>query len=393
MPKKILCLVLSALVLRIYVSTGALALVSAAPLVEGTPVSVNCKSALLMEMDTGQVIFEKNADEKRPVASVVKVMTILMCIENIENGRISLSDKVVISKNASGMGGSQVLLDTGETQTVEILLKSAIVASANDACVAIAEHIYGSQELFVKEMNKRAEKLGMTQTNFVNCTGLPANGQYTTARDVAVMSSALFGKDDYYKYSTVWMDELDHFDGRVTSLTNTNRLIRLYDGCDGGKTGSTNEAGYCISATAKRSGMRLIAVVLGANTGSERFDAAQTMLDYGFANYRINVVAEKGTRVRGEMPVSGGRHESVALCLDKDFKLLMNKSESADTELKPSLPASVRAPVKKGQTIGYVDIYRNGRLISQIPVVAAGDVEREGFFDAWRRSWGVWIMG
>ena len=373
-------------------TVGAQAQLSLSPLVEGTPISVNSKSALLMEASGGQVIFEKNADEKRPVASIVKMMTILMCLENVESGRVSLSDSVNVSKNASGMGGSQALLDTGEVQPLDVLLKSAIVASANDAAVAIAEHIYGSEDLFVQEMNRRAKELGMTDTVFKNCTGLPESGQHTTARDVAIMSQALFQKDIYYKYSTVWMDTLDHHDGRVTQLTNTNRLIRLYDGCDGGKTGSTNEAGYCISATAKRSGMRLIAVVLGADAGKTRFSVAQNILDYGFANYRVTAVAEKGTRIKGGMKVVGGREESVPLELNGDLHLLMNKSETADIELIPNLPDAIRAPFEKGHEIGSVDIVRNGRTIAQIPVVTASSADRERFSDAWQRTWGKWLF-
>ncbi len=362
------------------------------PLEERAPVSLECKSALLMEASSGQIIFETNADEKRPVASVVKIMTILMCLEAVDSGRVSLDDRVTISKNASGMGGSQVLLDTGEVQTLDILLKSTVVGSANDAAVAIAEHLYGSQELFVKQMNARAQALGMKDTVFVNCTGLPAQGQHTTARDVARMAAALFGHELYYKYAGIWMDKVDHGDGRVTDLTNTNRLIRFYDGCDGGKTGSTNEAGYCIAATAKRGGMRLIAVVLGGSSGKKRFACAEKMFDHGFANYRLLTAAERGTRVRGEMPVTGGSLDSVPLALDGDLTLLMNKAEAAEIELKPNLPPSVAAPVAAGDEIGSVDILLNGRTIARIPVAAAGSVARQGFPDAWRRLWEGWMF-
>lgn len=362
------------------------------PLEERAPVSLECKSALLMEASSGQIIFETNADEKRPVASVVKIMTILMCLEAVDSGRVSLDDRVTISKNASGMGGSQVLLDTGEVQTLDILLKSTVVGSANDAAVAIAEHLYGSQELFVKQMNARAQALGMKDTVFVNCTGLPAQGQHTTARDVARMAAALFGHELYYKYADIWMDKVDHGDGRVTDLTNTNRLIRFYDGCDGGKTGSTNEAGYCIAATARRGGMRLIAVVLGGSSGKKRFACAEKMFDHGFANYRLLTAAERGTRVRGEMPVTGGSLDSVPLALDGDLTLLMNKAEAAEIELKPNLPPSVAAPVAAGDEIGSVDILLNGRNIARIPVAAAGSVARQGFPDAWRRLWEGWMF-
>ena len=362
------------------------------PLEERAPVSLECKSALLMEASSGQIIFETNADEKRPVASVVKIMTILMCLEAVDSGRVSLDYRVTISKNASGMGGSQVLLDTGEVQTLDILLKSTVVGSANDAAVAIAEHLYGSQELFVKQMNARAQALGMKDTVFVNCTGLPAQGQHTTARDVARMAAALFGHELYYKYAGIWMDKVDHGDGRVTDLTNTNRLIRFYDGCDGGKTGSTNEAGYCIAATARRGGMRLIAVVLGGSSGKKRFACAEKMFDHGFANYRLLTAAERGTRVRGEMPVTGGSLDSVPLALDGDLTLLMNKAETAEIELKPNLPPSVAAPVAAGDEIGSVDILLNGRTIARIPVAAAGSVARQGFPDAWRRLWEGWMF-
>lgn len=362
------------------------------PLEERAPVSLECKSALLMEASSGQIIFETNADEKRPVASVVKIMTILMCLEAVDSGRVSLDDRVTISKNASGMGGSQVLLDTGEVQTLDILLKSTVVGSANDAAVAIAEHLYGSQELFVKQMNARAQALGMKDTVFVNCTGLPAQGQHTTARDVARMAAALFRHELYYKYAGIWMDKVDHGDGRVTDLTNTNRLIRFYDGCDGGKTGSTNEAGYCIAATARRGGMRLIAVVLGGSSGKKRFACAEKMFDHGFANYRLLTAAERGTRVRGEMPVTGGSLDSVPLALDGDLTLLMNKAEAAEIELKPNLPPSVAAPVAAGDEIGSVDILLNGRTIARIPVTAAGSVARQGFPDAWRRLWEGWMF-
>lgn len=362
------------------------------PLEERAPVSLECKSALLMEASSGQIIFETNADEKRPVASVVKIMTILMCLEAVDSGRVSLDDRVTISKNASGMGGSQVLLDTGEVQTLDILLKSTVVGSANDAAVAIAEHLYGSQELFVKQMNARAQALGMKDTVFVNCTGLPTQGQHTTARDVARMAAALFGHELYYKYADIWMDKVDHGDGRVTDLTNTNRLIRFYDGCDGGKTGSTNEAGYCIAATARRGGMRLIAVVLGGSSGKKRFACAEKMFDHGFANYRLLTAAERGTRVRGEMPVTGGSLDSVPLALDGDLTLLMNKAEAAEIELKPNLPPSVAAPVAAGDEIGSVDILLNGRTIARIPVAAADSVARQGFPDAWRRLWEGWMF-
>lgn len=363
---------------------------SADPLLDAPPMVLNCASALLLEPESGTVIFQMNADSPRPVASVTKVMTILLTLEAIESGRIGLDDQVTISPNAAGMGGSQVLLDVGETQSIAILLKSMIVGSANDAAVALAEAIYGSEELCVARMNERAAELGMKDTHFVNATGLPADGQHTTARDVAIMSKAVFSHPLYYDFSRIWLDNVDHGDGRITQLTNTNKLIRLYDGCDGGKTGSTNEAGYCISATAERGSMRLIAVVLGAPSGTERFDAARDMFDYGFANYRLYPVAQRGTPVRGKLPVTGGAADSISLQLDGDLTLLILKGAEQDIKLTPSLPESIEAPVAAGQLIGSVNIIIEGKTVATLPVAAAESVDAKGFRHGIRRFWHQW---
>ena len=365
---------------------------SQAPLLETPPMNLNCAAALLLEPESGQILFEMNADAARPVASVTKVMTILLTLEAIEQGRISPEQRVTISESASGMGGSQVLLDTGEVQTVEILLKSMIVGSANDASVALAELMYGSEALCVDKMNARAAELGMANTQFVNCTGLPAEGQHTSARDVARMTMAMLRHELYYRYSNIWLDEVDHGDGRVTQLTNTNKLIRLYDGCDGGKTGSTDEAGYCISATARRGDMRLIAVVLGAPSGSERFEIASKMFDYGFANYRLYPVAQKGTKIKGTLPVQGGRPDSVSLILDGDLTLLVTKGSEQDISLVPELPERVEAPVAVGDLIGYVRVEQNGRTLAKLPVVAASASEIKGFDGNLKKLLRHWVL-
>jgi len=342
-----------------------------------------------MEADSGQVIFEMNADAPRPVASVTKVMTILLVLEALDEGRLSPEDVVTVSDAAAGMGGSQVLLDVNERQTVGTLLKCMIVGSANDAAVALAEAVYGSEALCVDAMNRRAEALGMADTHFENCTGLPAQGQHTTARDVAVMSRQMFAHPRYFDYAGLWMEDIDHGDGRVTQLVNTNKLIRLYDGCDGGKTGSTDEAGYCVSATARRGDMRLVAVVLGAATGKGRFAIAREMLDFGFANYRKYPVAVRGTRIRGRLPVTGGEDDGVALALDGDLTLLVNKGDEQRVRLAPSLPEAVAAPVEAGQAVGSVEVVVDGRPVARIPVVAvdAVDARAAGF----RRLWERWL--
>ena len=361
-------------------------------LLDAPPMKLNCASALLLEPESGQIIFEMNADAPRAVASVTKVMTILLTLEALDAGRIAVDDRVTISGAAAGMGGSQVLLDVGESQTIDVLLKSMIVGSANDAAVALAEVLYGSEELCVAQMNARAGELGMDGTHFVNCTGLPADGQHTTARDVARMTMAMLTHPLYFEYSGIWLDEVDHGDGRVTQLTNTNKLIRLYDGCDGGKTGSTNEAGYCISATARRSGMRLIAVVLGAPSGAERFDIAKEMFDYGFANYRLYPVAQRGARVRGRLPVTGGDSDSVALQLDGDLTLLILKGSEQSVQLSPTLPESLSAPVEIGQHVGSVDVIVNGRTVAAIPIVASEPVAAKGFAHSLRHFWQHWLV-
>ena len=405
-PRKTLCLALvltlllpGAALMEVDLSTpaptqapAAPPQLSAAPLLDAPPIELPCAAAILVEPESGQVIFEQNADTPCPVASVTKVMTILLALEALSQGRVALEDEFTVSQAAAGMGGSQVLLDVGEVQPFSVLLKSAIVGSANDASVAIAEALYGSENAFVERMNERARELGLKNTHFVNCTGLPAEGQQTTARDVAVMTMAMLSYPAYFDFSTVWLDEVDHGDGRITQLTNTNKLIRLYDGCDGGKTGSTNEAGYCISATAERGGMRLIAVVLGADTGSERFDIASEMLDYGFAHYRLYPVAQEGTKVRGELPVTGGDSAGVPLVLGGALTLLIQKGEEQGIQLVPDLPESVEAPIAAGQEVGGVEVVVDGRSVARIPVLAAREVTAKGLKNALSRVLRAWEL-
>lgn len=355
---------------RVYLSESAL--------LTTPPIDLNCGAALLAEVESGQILFQMNADQPRPVASVTKIMTILLTLEAIEKGRIAPDQQTTISQSASGMGGSQVLLDTGEVQTVDVLLKSTIVGSANDACVALAELMYGSEKLCVEQMNRRAKQLGMESTHFVNCTGLPAEGQHTTARDVAIMTLAMLRHDLYYQYSNVWLDDVSHGDGRITQLTNTNKLIRQYDGCDGGKTGSTKEAGYCISATAKRGDMRVIAVVLGADSGKERFKIASGMMDYAFANYRLYPVARRGTKVRGRMPVDGGRPDQIDLMLSDDLTLLIAKGSEQNVQLNPDLPDHLTAPIAAGESVGSVQVVLDGREAGRVGVAAAQASEANG---------------
>ena len=374
--------------------TGLAALVTALLLLPGiaqadelpmkaeAPITLTSPSAILCEASTGQVIFEKNADERRPVASVNKVMTILLTLEAVDEGRVLLEDQVTVSPRAASMGGSQAFLDAGERYKLSELLKTVIVASANDSAVALAEHLAGTEESFVRLMNARAEELGLTNTHYANCTGLPAQEHYTTARDVAKLSAQLDLHPIYYRYSTIWMDEIKHRGGRVTSLTNTNRLIRFYPGCDGYKTGSTNEARYCVSATAKKEGMRLIAVVLGTPAGQTRFDEARAMLEYGFANVQLVTPIAQGQALDMTVPVRLGGRDEVSVLSGGTCSLLERRGEKNALSLEAALVEKVNAPVYAGDVLGEIRVKRGDEVVAVVPAVAGEDVQLPGMVDA-----------
>lgn len=374
--------------------TGLAALVTALLLLPGiaqadelpmkaeAPITLTSPSAILCEASTGQVIFEKNADERRPVASVNKVMTILLTLEAVDEGRVSMEDQVTVSPRAASMGGSQAFLDAGERYKLSELLKTVIVASANDSAVALAEHLAGTEESFVRLMNTRAEELGLTNTHYANCTGLPAQEHYTTARDVAKLSAQLDLHPIYYRYSTIWMDEIKHRGGRVTSLTNTNRLIRFYPGCDGYKTGSTNEARYCVSATAKKEGMRLIAVVLGTPAGQTRFDEARAMLEYGFANVQLVTPIAQGQALDMTVPVRLGGRDEVSVLSGGTCSLLERRGEKNALSLEAVLVEKVNAPVYAGDVLGEIRVKRGDEVVAVVPAVAGEDVQLPGMVDA-----------
>ena len=350
-----------------------------APMEDSPPITLSSPSCILTEAGTGRVIFEKNADERRPVASVTKIMTILLTLEAIDDGRVREGDTVLVSPRAAGMGGSQAFLDANRSYKLSDLLKCVIVASANDAAVALAEHLCGAEEAFVRRMNERAAELGLENTHYVNCTGLPAEGHYTTARDIARLSAQLDAHPLYYTFSTIWMDELHHSGGRVTQLTNTNRLVRFYPGCDGYKTGSTNEARYCISATAKKDGMRLIAVVLGAQAGQTRFDEARAMLEYGFSNYQLAVPVGEGEKLGMDVPVKLGAEDSVPAVSGGTCSLLVRRGETAGISLEVALVERVSAPVRVGNVLGEIRVRQGDAVVARIPALAGRSVELPGF--------------
>lgn len=362
----------------------------AQPLEEGTPMTLTAPSALLMEAETGAVIFEKNADERRPAASVTKLMTLLLLFERLDAGEITLSDQVTVSQNAADQPGSQALLDAHAVYPLQDLLKSTIIASGNDSAVALAEYVAGTEESFVTLMNQRAEELGLINTHYVNCTGLPVADQYTSARDVAVISREMCGHPTYHSYASTWLDTLVHPSGRHTDLTNTNRLVRFYRDCDGFKTGSTNEAKYCLSATAERNGMRLIAVVLGVPNSQTRFDEARAMMDYGFATYSRTQVASPGDLAGVQVPVKMGARDQADVALGKGLSLLLRSGQAGRLRFETQLPESLTAPIAQGQEIGKIQVLLEDQLVAELPAVAAQAVRLPGLLEGFTRLWENW---
>jgi serine-type D-Ala-D-Ala carboxypeptidase (penicillin-binding protein 5/6) len=353
---------------------------TATPPATNDPFNFTSKAALLIDSDTGTVLYEKNADTKLPVASVTKVMTLLLTFEALEQQKFGLDDTITVSQHAAGMGGSQALLDANGKYKASELIKSIIVASANDSSVAMAEYLYGSESLFVDAMNKRAEELGMENTHFVNCTGLPVEGQYTSVADVSIMSRELIKYPMFYQYSKVWMYEMQHSNGRITQLSNTNKLTRFYDGCDGIKTGSTDEAGFCLTATAKRGDSRFIAVIAGATTSVDRNASISKMLDYAFATYKNVALFDEGSIVQSNVVVWGGQLSAVnAITMDK-ISVLVKKGEENKVDKIVEIFQPVHAPVELGAQIGTVKVLKGGQQIAEYPLIADRTVDEAGFW-------------
>lgn len=338
----------------------------------GQKLEINAKSAILLEPYTGEILYEMNSGEKLPPASITKIMSLLLIMEAIDKRLLSVEDVVTASEHACSMGGSQIWLEPGESMTVDDLLKATVIASANDATVALGEQIAGSEEGFVAMMNEKAKALGMNNTTFINCTGLDAQGHLTTAHDVALMSAELIKYPLIKKYSTVWMDTLR---GGESELVNTNKLVRFYEGTTGLKTGTTSGAGYCLSATANRGGTEFVAVIMGGNTSNDRFNGAKKLLDYGFANFtyqKITPEIKKDTYI----PVTDGTLKRVRVTTDENFDVLLKKSQSADKVQKLNLKKTLKAPIKKGDIVGSVDIYSGETLIGSVNAYAGHNVDK-----------------
>ena len=363
--KKFLSFPLAVLMLALSVPLGA-----AAPADSG--LSLSCTSCVLMEKETGTILLEERAHEKLEPASVTKVMTLLLVMEAVDAGQISLDDPVTVSAYAAGMGGSQVYLEEGEQMSVAEMIKCVTVVSGNDCSVALAEHLAGSEGAFVARMNQRAQELGMADTNFLNCTGLPAQGHVTSAHDIALMSRELILRHPKIReYTTIWMDSIRNGE---FGLTNTNRLVRFYQGTTGLKTGYTSSAGYCMSATAERDGMELIAVVMRSPTVGQRFEDAKALLDYGFANYSLVPVYPDAPLA--PVDVLLGVQAQVQPQLERDCRLLVRKGEEGQVGTRLSMAEDVEAPVERGQILGRLEVYVGEELRDTVPILAPEPVER-----------------
>lgn len=350
-----------------------------------------CKSAYLMDFNSGECIYKENETAHMPIASVCKVMTLTLCFDAIAEGKLSFDDKVVVSDNASGMGGSQVFLDGGCEYSVDQLIKSIIVCSANDSCVAMSETIDGNEEAFVARMNKKATELGCADTLFANCTGLPKETQYSCAKDVAVMFKNLLSYADYFNYSKIWLEDFMHPDNRTTSMTNTNKLIRKYSYCDGGKTGFTNEAGFCLAATAKKNDLRLVSVVLGADSSDNRFNSTSKMFDFGFANYKNKIVLDKDVTLNDEFSLRGGKKESFAVRPERNCYVFSAVDKTPEITYN-TVSYEVKAPVALDQVVGKIEVFKDGVLVDTVNVVSAEAVEKASFGDNFVRNAREWAF-
>ena len=351
---------------------------------EGPALELHAPSAILMDAATGTVLFEKNADQRREPASVTKVMTLLLVMEALEAGQIGWEDQVTASAAAAAKGGSQIYLEEGEKLSMDEMLKSVVVSSANDCACALAEHVAGSETAFVARMNQRAGELGMENTHFVNCTGLDdqpeAREHLTTARDVAIMSRALLKHEAIRRYTTIWTDTVR---GGAFGLSNTNKLVRFYEGTTGLKTGYTSTAGHCLSASAKREGIELIAVVLGDDSSSHRFEDAKALLNWGFANYALVEPLEGVTPA--PVPVELGTVESVTPVPEQSGPILIAKAKAASVTRELEQAEGVQAPVELGQVLGTLRIKAGEELLAELPLTAPEPVPRLSFGQIWLR--------
>lgn len=340
-----------------------------------TEETITAPSAVLMETSSGKILFEKNPHEQRPCASITKVMTMLLVCEAIDNGKLSLDDTITASAHAASMGGSDIWLEEGETMSANDMIKATVVASANDAAVALAEHLCGSEEVFVQKMNEKANQLGMKDTVFKNCNGLDEDGHITSAYDVAVMSRELMKHEIIFDYTSIWLDNLR--DGK-TQIVNTNKLLKTYKGITGLKTGTTNDAGCCMAASATRGDMSLVAVVLSCNSGKERFSDAAALLDYGFANFSVTQLKAPEDLPK-TIKVENGMQKNIGIGCDINSSIVLDKNSGSKIVSKIDLPESIEAPVASGQKLGTVTYSLDGKAVKSFEITALQDAEKISF--------------
>lgn len=350
---------------------------------------IRAKSAYLMDFGTKTPIYSKNEETHLPIASMCKIMTLILAFDAIDEGNLGLDEEISVSERAASMGGSQVFLEANGQYPVRELIKSIVVCSANDSCVAMAERIAGGEEFFVEKMNEKAELLGANNTLFANCTGLPKEPQYSCAKDVALMLKELLKHEEYFEYAKVWMDKFQHPEGRYTEITNTNKLVRFYDGCDGGKTGFTNEAGFCLAATAKRKDMRIISVVIGEENSKNRFDDVRTMFDYAFANYTATPIFEVGNILDVPAKVDGGKQKFVNVYPERSVYAFAKRGEKANISVEMQI-GKVKAPIQKGGKVGELIVFKEGIEIDRIALLTAEEVKEATFFDCLREVARAW---
>lgn len=343
--------------------------------------NLSSKSAYLCDASSNNVIFKLNETKHMPIASMCKIMTLLLTFDEVDSGNLSFDEDITVSSTASGMGGSQVFLETNGIYKTSELIKSIVVASANDACVAIAEKICGSEEAFVDRMNQKSSELGMNDTCFVNCTGLPKPGQFSCAKDVAKMFSELIKHQDYFNYSTIWMDEIHHSNDRITQISNTNKLIRFYNGCDSGKTGYTSEAGHCLTASAERNGTRLISVIISAPDSKTRFNEASTMFNFGFANYTNKLILDNSSPLDVELSIRGGKKEKIEVIAKEPIYIFSNKNDKRAFEIDINPVDLIKAPIKKGDCLGEIRVFENGIEIASTSIISNENIDKASYFD------------
>lgn len=351
---------------------------------------VGCKSAYVCDFDTQTCVYAKNENVRLPIASMCKIMTLLLTFEAVDSGELSYDEAVCVGERASSMGGSQVFLDTGLSYRAEDLMRSVAVCSANDSCVALSERVAGSEEAFVSRMNERARELGADNTLFANCTGLPKDPQYSCAKDVAAMLGELLKHEKYYEFCKVWNEDFRHPDGRTTQMTNTNKLIRAYQGCDGGKTGFTNEAGFCLAATAKRGDMRVVSVVIGAESSKIRNKGVSDCFNYCFEHYENKPVLKAGEKIENAISVRGSKVKEVGVAAKENLCVFQKKGANGEFTIDYELPEEVKAPIAAGDCLGCATLYVNGIEAGKTEIVSLDEAKPYTWWEAYRdgaREW------